>query len=172
MNERIPEDDPSAPPATKNQLTVWPVSLLDCVLGEKENGRKQRMVVVTLGYSDGSVTQLAIDLSDSRRLLHRIAVVLGYEKCVSGPPPFEQAILRRWTCVRSIERSTVRIDNLREHALERLIFEVPQIAKYVTKEQASIRRALNKKNNVNVDAIVRRFTRAILIAVDTARSDT
>jgi hypothetical protein len=170
MDEQI---DSSEQDPEEEKLMARPASQLACASGQFAAGKKKRVVLLTLGYADASIDQIALTVPEAKKVLYRLAVVLGHENLPLGPAT-EQKILRRWCLPHSVGRAELNVQGEEDKYLDQLTHDIPELGEYVAAQLDSLRRVLHRtgKGAAKPETLMQRVKRLVLIALDAGRSDT
>lgn len=125
------------------ELKARRVSLLDCVIGRRLEGKveKEAYVGISLGRQDGAVELFALPIGDAKFLLYRLALVLRGEPETDHPDRIEQTF-RRWSKPHSVLRAESRVHEDGQIYLNELKTLMPELGQYVERELSTIQRSL------------------------------
>jgi hypothetical protein len=169
----LQEPDLPGPLSERDKLVARRVSMLECVPGRAVKGRRESVVVVTLGHPDASIDQIALTVSDAKLLLYRIAVAIGRERLPLGPAT-ESKILRRWVVPHSVGRAELNVEGEGDRYLEQLKQELPELHEYLSARFDALRRILHRagRGAAKPETLMKTVKRLVLVALDAARLGT
>jgi hypothetical protein len=154
----------------EQSIGVKVVALLDVIAAEEIKSRRKRLVI-TVGASNGTVESFGLDLHDGQKLLQQLLSCYRTGGAYGDP----QQLKAKFCLPHSIGRAeTDYKGHGPEPMLRKLWKDMPELGEFVIKELKDLERSINHngKSPKAAKTIVKRLTRAMLLAVDAARIDT
>lgn len=140
------------------------VDFIACRAARETGVRRRACVVLTLSDEEGAIDQVALSREDGVKLSRLLAEVLHLPKENRRPA-------KKWAVPHSVSSAELEVGDDLNEAIFRLRQRMPEIAEFIELETKRFKRGLGQRGTgaARSETIIRRFMRAILIAVEAVR---